>query len=136
MGWGPASQQAARRAALEPQGEQEAQRKAERDRRAVERARALRTLVQSPDWWAVETIFTENFDDLLDSLLGADDLTADEMLARVGGLKMARALYESLDAALGAGHRAFERLTGGGRLLNLAAAKADRPIEVAKQPLT
>lgn len=135
LGWGPASRQADKRAAAEPRVQAEAQRQAEQDRETARRGEALLRVVQGPEWWAVKAIFDETWGDILDSLTGPDDLTPDDILKRVGGLRVTRALYESFDADLKAGDAAVQRLTGGGRLVFIAAAERGRPT-VAKQPLT
>ena len=135
LGWGPASRQAEKRLAAEPRIQAEAQKQAEQDRETARRGEALLRVVQSPDWWAVKAIFDETFSDLLDTITGPDDLSPDDILKRVGGLRVTRALYESFDADLKQGDSAVQRLTGGGRLVFIAGAERGRPT-VAKQPLT
>lgn len=135
LGWNTVSRQAEKRAAAEPRVQADAQKQAERDRESTRRGEAILHVVQSPDWWAVKAIFDETYTDLLDSLTGADDLTPDDILKRVGGLRVTRALYETFDADLKAGDAAVQRLTGGGRLVFIAGAERGRPT-VAKQPLT
>lgn len=135
LGWGTASKIAERRAAAEPQTQEDLQKQQTRDREAIRRAQAIKAIVQSPDFWAVKDLFTETFDDVIDALSGSSDMPPDDVLRLVGGLKCTRALYESFDMTLGQGHRALARVSGH-RLLNIAAAEAEKPATVARQPLT
>lgn len=136
LGWGPRSSQQRRLESAAPRLQAEAQRQAQQDREIARRGEALLRIIQSPEWWAVKAVFDETFTEILDSLTGPDDLSANDVLTRLGGLRVTRALYESFDADLRAGDGAFQRLTGGGRLVFVSAAETQRPIPVAKQPLT
>jgi len=134
LGWGTRTTQTEKRERLHERTQADDAKQDERDRRIAARARLIRDLVQSEFWPPVEEIFKEQFGDLVEILSGSGDLHSDNLLGLVGSLRATRALWESFDSRLKTGEAAFDRINLR-HLTAVTAVKAERPPQVARQPV-
>ena len=72
------------------------------EQQQARRAEALAALVASEHWWAVQAVFLENFDDLLQAVMAGTQPAA--------VLNIIQAVYEDFDRTLKLGSQAMKRI--------------------------